>query len=69
MPVLFVNGEYDQINTINGNRYGEPMRAACAGLTTANLLGAHWLPLERKAELVQAIRTWLQAKNLSAARL
>lgn len=69
LPVLFVNGEYDQINTINGNRYGEPMRAACADLTVANLLGAHWLPLELKAELAQAIRTWLQAKNLSAARL
>lgn len=50
-------------------RYGKPMRAACADLTTVNLLGAHWLPLERKAELVQAIRPWLQAKNLSAARL
>lgn len=68
LPVLFVNGEYDPINTIKGNRYGEPMRAACADLTTANLLGAHWLPLERKPELVQAIRAWLQAKNLSTAR-
>ncbi|CAN7605725.1 alpha/beta fold hydrolase [Neorhizobium sp. LjRoot104] len=66
-PVLFVNGEYYQINTINGNRYGEPMRAACPDLTTANLLGAHWLPLERKPELVQAIRAWLQDKNLSVA--
>ena len=68
LPVLFVNGEYDQINTINGNRYGEPMRAACADLATANLLGAHWLPLERKPELVQAIRAWLQARHLSAVR-
>ncbi len=68
LPVLFVNGEYDQINTIKGNRYGEPMRAACADLTIANLLGAHWLPLERKRELVQAIRAWLQARNLSAVR-
>jgi hypothetical protein len=33
LPVLFANGEYDQINTINGNRYGDPMRAACADLT------------------------------------
>lgn len=68
LPVLFVNGEYDQINTIKGNRYGEPMHAACADLTTADLLGAHWLPLERKPELVQAIRAWLQAKHLSAVR-
>ncbi|MEJ8310586.1 alpha/beta hydrolase [Agrobacterium larrymoorei] len=67
-PVMFVNGEYDQINTINGNRYGDPMRAACTDLTIVNLLGAHWLPLERKPEVVQAIRTWLQDKNLSATR-
>ncbi|QJU60596.1 alpha/beta hydrolase [Sphingomonas sp. AP4-R1] len=69
LPVLFVNGEYDQINSIKGNRYGDPMRAACADLTTANLLGAHWLPLECKQELVQAIRAWVQTKGLSAARL
>lgn len=67
-PVMFVNGEYDQINTINGNRYGDPMRAACTELTIVNLLGAHWLPLERKPELVQAIRTWLQDKKLHATR-
>ncbi|WP_221132710.1 alpha/beta hydrolase [Rhizobium sp. NZLR4b] len=68
LPVLFVNGEYDQINTINGNRYAEPMRAACADLTITNLLGAHWLPLERKPELIRAIRAWLQVTNLSVTR-
>ena len=67
-PVLFINGDYDQINSITGNRLGDPMRAACADLTVTNLPGAHWLPLERKAELVQAIRTWLRTKNLVAAR-
>ena len=65
--VLYVNGDYDEVNTIIGNHYGDPMRAACADLTVTNLPGAHWLPLERKPELVQAIRTWLQAKNLMAA--
>ncbi len=63
-PVLYVNGEYDQVNTINGNHYGDAMRAACANLTVANIPAAHWLPLEKKAELVQAIRTWLRSKNL-----
>jgi pimeloyl-ACP methyl ester carboxylesterase len=63
MPVLFVNGDYDQINTINGNRSGDPMRAACPDLTITRLRGAHWLPLERKAELTRAIRTWLQKKG------
>ena len=63
-PVLFINGAYDQINTISGNRLGDPMRAACADLTVTNLPGAHWLPLECKAEVVQAIRTWLRSKSL-----
>ena len=67
-PVLFINGDYDQMNSITGNRFGDPMRAACADLTVTNLPGAHWLPLERKAELVQAIRTWLRTKSLVAAR-
>jgi pimeloyl-ACP methyl ester carboxylesterase len=63
-PVLFVNGELDAINTIEGNRYGDPMRATCPDLTVTNLRGAHWLPLECKAPLIQAIRAWLQSKHL-----
>jgi hypothetical protein len=63
-PVLFVNGDLDQINTITGNRLGDPMRAACTDLTVMSLSGAHWLPVERKAELIGTIRTWLGAKNL-----
>lgn len=63
-PVLFVNGDYDQICTITGNRQGDPMRAACADLTVTSMPSGHWLPLERKTELIQAIRTWLQSKKL-----
>ncbi len=63
-PVLYVDGDFDQINTINGNRYGDPMRAACPDLTVTSLPAGHWLPLERKAEHIQAIRTWLQIKGL-----
>jgi pimeloyl-ACP methyl ester carboxylesterase len=63
-PVLFVNGEWDVICSITGNRQGDPMRASCTDLTVASLPAGHWLPLERKAELVQAIRAWLQSKNL-----
>jgi len=63
-PVLFVNGDYDQICTITGNRQGDPMRAACADLTVTSMPSGHWLPLERKAELVQAIATWLKTKNI-----
>ena len=67
-PLLFINGDYDQMNSINGNRLGHPMRAACADLTVTSLLGAHWLPVERKAELVHTIATWLQTRNLATLR-
>ena len=63
-PVLFVDGELDQINSIVGNRMGDPMRAACSDLTITRLRGGHWLPLERKPELVEAIRDWLREKKL-----
>lgn len=63
-PALFINGNYDQMNSIEGNHFGDPMRAACADLTVTNLSGAHWLPVERKTELVEAIRRWLRARKL-----
>lgn len=64
LPVLFVNGQLDAINTINGNRLGDPMRTACADLTVIDLPGAHWLPLECKAQLVTAMRDWMHTKRL-----
>ena len=64
LPVLFVNGDFDQVCTIIGNRQGDPMRAACPDLTVTSLPAGHWLPLERKAEHIDVIRTWLQSKKL-----
>ncbi|MEV7626995.1 alpha/beta fold hydrolase [Actinoplanes sp. NPDC089786] len=63
-PVLFINGEWDVICTITGNRQGDPMRAACADLAVVSIPAGHWLPLERKAEHIQAIRTWLRSNSL-----
>lgn len=63
-PVLFINGDFDQICTINGNHQGDPMRGACPDLTVTSVAGGHWLPLERKTELVEIIRTWLQNEKL-----
>jgi len=63
-PVLFVNGDFDQVCTIIGNRQSNPMRAACADLAVTSLPAGHWLPLERKAELVQVMRGWLESKKL-----
>jgi pimeloyl-ACP methyl ester carboxylesterase len=63
-PVLFVNGEWDAISDINRSGLGEPMHGACQDLSVANLPAGHWLPLERKTELVQAIRSWLRIKGL-----
>jgi pimeloyl-ACP methyl ester carboxylesterase len=63
-PVLFVNGDFDQICSITGNRQGDPMRASCANLSEVSVPAGHWLPLERKAEHVEAIRTWLRNEHL-----
>jgi pimeloyl-ACP methyl ester carboxylesterase len=63
MPVLFINGEYDPMNSITGNALGDPMREACADLTITNLHGAHWLPVECKGGVVDAIREWLSRRN------
>ncbi|WP_260634591.1 alpha/beta fold hydrolase [Streptomyces angustmyceticus] len=62
--MLFVNGEWDAICNISGNCQGDPMRAACADLTVARVPAGHWLPLESKAQHIEAIRTWLRSKNL-----
>ena len=63
-PVLFVDGDFDQICSIAGNAQGDPMRAACPDLTVTSLPAGHWLPLERKAELIQTMRTWLRSRTL-----
>jgi pimeloyl-ACP methyl ester carboxylesterase len=58
-PVLFINGDWDAICDINRCRLGEPMQRACQDLSVTNLKGGHWLPLERRAEIVAAMRSWL----------
>jgi len=63
-PALFVNGEFDGICDITRSRLGEPMRAACQDLSVTSLPAGHWLPLECKTELAQAIRSWLEKKGL-----
>jgi pimeloyl-ACP methyl ester carboxylesterase len=63
-PVLFLNGDFDGLCDINGNRVGEPMRRSCKDLSITSLAAGHWLPLERKTESVQAIRSWLKTKAL-----
>jgi hypothetical protein len=40
------------------------MRGACRNLSVTNLEAGHWLPLERKAESVDAIRSWLSVRDL-----
>jgi pimeloyl-ACP methyl ester carboxylesterase len=63
-PVLFINGDWDAICDINRSRLGEPQRHACQDLSVTNLLAGHWLPLERKTEVAEAMRSWLQTKQL-----
>jgi pimeloyl-ACP methyl ester carboxylesterase len=64
-PVLFINGDWDPICDITRGRLGEPMRKACADLAVINLEAGHWLPLECKAETIEAIGSWLETKGLS----
>ena len=63
-PVLFLNSNWDAICDINRSRLGEPMRSSCKDLSVTNMEAGHWLPLERKTQLVQAIRTWIETKKL-----
>jgi pimeloyl-ACP methyl ester carboxylesterase len=62
-PALFINGDWDPLCDITRNRLGEPMRRACEDLSVTNLPGGHWLPLECKAEVIQEMRSWLDAKS------
>lgn len=61
-PVLFVDGDWDAICDINRSRLGDPMRAARKDLSIVNVPAGHWLPLERKAELGEAIRLLMRAE-------
>ena len=64
-PVLFVKGEMDGICASPAAAW-ESLCAARARISSVTSLPAgHWLPLERKAELTQAILAWLGAKGLS----
>ena len=56
-----INGDWDGICDITRTRLGDSMRQTCPKLTVTNLQGAHWLPLERKAETIAAIRSWLRS--------
>jgi len=64
-PVLFVNGDFDGLCDISHGRIADPMRQACSDLSVTNQPAGHWLPLERKLELTQSIRSWAKANRLS----
>jgi pimeloyl-ACP methyl ester carboxylesterase len=63
-PVLFLNSDWDAICDITRGHLGEPMRSSCKDLSVTNMPAGHWLPLESKSELVEAIRSWLRTKKL-----
>jgi pimeloyl-ACP methyl ester carboxylesterase len=66
-PVLFINGELDGLCNIKHSRFSEPMVRACQNLSLTNLVGGHWLPLELKNDVVQAIQSWLDANEIHPA--
>lgn len=59
LPVLFINGDHDPICDITRNQLGHPMRNSCPDLTVTSLPAGHWLPLECKAEVTEAIGSWV----------
>ena len=63
-PVLYIDGDWDPICDITRSRLAEPMRHACQDLSVTSIAGGHWLPLERKTETIEAIRSWIKAKAL-----
>lgn len=63
-PVLFVNDEYEPFSNINLSKVGDPMREACSNLTVIDQPSGHWLPLERKSELTETIRSWAKLNGL-----
>ncbi len=64
-PVLFVNGDFDGLCDISEGHIADPMRQACPKLSVAYQPAGHWLPLERKVELTESIRSWAKANQLS----
>ncbi len=64
-PVLFINGDFDGLCDLSQSCIGDPMRQGCSELSVTYQPAGHWLPLERKSELGENIRSWLNAKQLS----
>ena len=64
MPVLFVGGQFDGLFDVERSAIGDPMRQACSDLSVTTLASGHWLHLERKTELVDAIEAWVEARRL-----
>ncbi len=64
-PVLFINGDLDGLCDIGLSDVGEPMRRACLDLIVKHQPAGHWLPLERKTELVDDIRSWTKVRQLA----
>ncbi|QWT22032.1 alpha/beta hydrolase [Bacillus sp. NP157] len=65
-PVLFVNGVWDPICDVTRNPHlGRPMGEACSKLSVRHVNAGHWLPLERKDEVVRVMNEWLQSSGLA----
>ena len=63
-PVLFINGDLDGLCDTTRSHLGDPMKAACPNLIVTGLKTGHWLPLERKGDLIQSIKSWASTKRL-----
>jgi pimeloyl-ACP methyl ester carboxylesterase len=62
MPALFLHAAYDYICETLDSRLAEPMRAACADLTEAQVNSGHWMAQEKPKHVNAALARWLAAK-------
>ena len=60
-----VNDEYESFCNINLSKIGDPMRKTCLNLTVIDQPSGHYLPLERKHELSEAISSWVKLNGLN----
>ena len=61
-PALFFHAAYDPVDETIRSRLAEPMRLDCSDLTEITLLSGHFIMLEKRAALSEAIAGWLAAK-------
>ena len=59
MPVLFIEARWDHVCATSCSRLPDSMRYHCGNLTEVSIEAAHWVGLEKAAEVNDAVAKWL----------